>query len=209
LQNHDQIGNRARGERLAALAPLEALRAAAAVLLLAPSTPMLFMGEEWAAGTPFLFFCDFEPELAKLVTAGRRREFASFPEFADPAVRETIPDPSAPQTFERSKLDWSEREIEPHRSMLAFYRSLLHLRRREIVPRVAGLTGHDAAFRTIGERGITATWKLAGATLILEANLGADPGPGFSGTPTGRLIFGAAEFVGGTAPAWSVRWSIA
>ena len=88
LQNHDQVGNRVFGERITALAPPEAARAAASICLLAPQIPMLFMGEEWAAEESFLFFCDFEEDLAPLVTKGHREEFASFPEFSDPKTRE-------------------------------------------------------------------------------------------------------------------------
>jgi malto-oligosyltrehalose trehalohydrolase len=208
LQNHDQIGNRARGERLAMLAPPEAVRAAAAIVLLAPSRPLLFMGEEWAASTPFLFFCDFEPELAHLVTAGRRREFAGFPEFADPNARETIPDPAAADTFAQCILKWDERDAEPHRAMLAHYRTLLHLRANEIAPRIANVNARDAAFTQHGTTGVEATWNVDGGTLRLEANLGADPVPGFAEAAPGRVMYGPAEFPGGTAPAWSVRWSI-
>ncbi len=93
LQNHDQIGNRAFGERISALAPRAAVRAATAALLLAPAIPLLFMGEEWDASTPFLFFSDFGADLARAVTEGRRKEFAAWPAFADPATRERIPDP--------------------------------------------------------------------------------------------------------------------
>jgi malto-oligosyltrehalose trehalohydrolase len=210
LQNHDQIGNRARGERLSMLAPPEAVRAAAAVLLLAPSRPMLFMGEEWAASTPFLFFCDFEPELAHMVTEGRRREFAAFPEFADPQARETIPDPSAKQTFARSKLDWNERSAEPHRSMLAHYRALLQLRAREIVPRIAAINARDARWVVHGTTGIEVTWAIAGGTLALAANLGPTPCAGFAPDAPGHVIFGPVErYADGSAPPWSVRWSIA
>ncbi len=208
LQNHDQIGNRARGERLSMLVGPDAVRAAAAVLLLAPSPPLLFMGEEWAASTPFLFFCDFEPELAQLVTAGRRREFAGFPEFADPRARETIPDPSATATFERCVLDWDERAAEPHRSMLAHYRSLLALRQAEIVPRIGGLNARDATFTERGPGGLEARWNVAGGTLLLEANLAAVPCRGFAAAPLGRTLFGASNFPLGEAPPWSVRWSI-
>jgi malto-oligosyltrehalose trehalohydrolase len=208
LQNHDQIGNRARGERLSMLAPPAALRAAAAVLLLAPSPPLLFMGEEWAASTPFLFFCDFEPELAHLVTAGRRREFAGFAEFADPSAREMIPDPSAAATFERCVLKWDERSAEPHRSMLAFYRALLALRKTEIVPRIEGVSPRDATLIERGAAGIVATWKVAGGTLQLEANLAARACSGFAVRAPGRCIFGAADYADGSAPPWSVRWSI-
>src|SRR5690606_14138336 len=83
LQNHDQIGNRAIGERIDALASAEAVDAATAILLLAPAPPLLFMGEEWGAKEPFYFFCDFEPELGRLVREGRRNEFARFPQFSD------------------------------------------------------------------------------------------------------------------------------
>ena len=190
------------------LAPSEAVRAAAAVMLLAPSRPLLFMGEEWAASTPFLFFCDFEPELAHLVTEGRRREFAGFPQFADPRARETIPDPSARETFERCVLRWDERRTEPHRSMLDHYRSLLALRKSEIVPRIAGVSAVGASFVEHGPTAIEASWAIAGGTLRLEANLGADACDGFAVTPAGRRIFGPATFAGGIAPPWSVRWSI-
>jgi maltooligosyltrehalose trehalohydrolase len=208
LQNHDQIGNRARGERLSMLASPAALRAMAAVLLLAPSRPLLFMGEEWAATTPFLFFCDFEPELAHLVTEGRRREFAGFAEFSDPAARETIPDPSAAQTFTRSVLKWDERAAEPHRSMLNLYRSLLALRRTEIMPRIADVEARTARLIERGATGIEASWAIAGGTLVLEANLAAAACSGFAVDAPGRVIFGDAPFAGGSAPAWTVRWSI-
>ncbi len=209
LQNHDQIGNRARGERLTQLAPPAAVKAAVAVLLLAPSPPLLFMGEEWAASTPFLFFCDFEPELAHLVTEGRRREFAGFPEFADPDARETIPDPSAAATFERCILQWDEREREPHRSMLAYYRELLTLRRTEIAPRIAGLNARDATLTEIGNSGFHARWKTADGTLHLEANLSDGDCAGFGAAAPGRCVFSGGAFENGIAAPWSVRWSLA
>ena len=106
LQCHDQIGNRAFGERITQVASESAVRAAAAIILLAPAIPMLFMGEEFGATTPFRFFCDFSGELGKAVTQGRRREFARFARFADPAAQSTIPDPNAEETFLASKLDW-------------------------------------------------------------------------------------------------------
>ena len=103
IQNHDQIGNRAFGERIGAFAPAETVRAIAAVYLLSPQVPMLFMGEEWASAQPFPFFCDFEGDLADAVRNGRREEFARFPEFRDPAMRERIPDPLAEATFRSAK----------------------------------------------------------------------------------------------------------
>ncbi|MEZ4502652.1 MAG: malto-oligosyltrehalose trehalohydrolase [Dehalococcoidia bacterium] len=131
IQNHDQVGNRAFGERLHHEVSLEAYRTASALLLTSAMTPMLFMGQEWAASTPFLFFSDHHDELGRLVTAGRRREFEAWSAFADPAVRETIPDPQALETFARSHLRWDERDLEPHASTLRFYGALIALRRAE------------------------------------------------------------------------------
>ncbi|MGH9372681.1 MAG: malto-oligosyltrehalose trehalohydrolase [Vicinamibacterales bacterium] len=129
LQNHDQIGNRATGDRLHHRIDSAAWRAASVLLLTVPMTPLLFMGQEWAASSPFQYFTDLEPELGRLVTAGRRHEFRHFPEFADSASREAIPDPQARGTFERSRLDWGERDRGMHRSILALYAELLRLRR--------------------------------------------------------------------------------
>jgi maltooligosyltrehalose trehalohydrolase len=131
LQNHDQIGNRAFGDRLNRQVELPAFRAASALLLTAPETPLLFMGQEWAASPPFLYFTDHEEDLGKIVTEGRRREFRHFLAFVDPEAREQIPDPQAVSTFEASRLDWSEPEREPHASVLRLYRALLALRRQE------------------------------------------------------------------------------
>ena len=209
LQNHDQIGNRALGERITNLAPAAAVRAAIAVLLLAPSPPLLFMGEEWGASTPFLFFCDFEPQLAKAVKAGRRNEFSSFPEFADSAARERIPDPGAYATFEASKLRWEEREQGEHAQWLAYYRQLLVLRRERIVPDSAGLRGSDASFTQRGGA-FTAQWRLdGGSTLALDVNLQNREAAGFAQEEAG-VFFATHEprYAGGIAPPWSVRWSL-
>jgi maltooligosyltrehalose trehalohydrolase len=129
IQNHDQVGNRARGDRLHHTIAPEAWRAATTVLLTAPMVPLLFMGQEWAASTPFQYFTDLEPGLGTLVTEGRRREFAGFPEFSDPDARERIPDPQAEQTFTSSKLRWDEQTLGIHAKTLALYRALLALRR--------------------------------------------------------------------------------
>ena len=209
LQNHDQIGNRAFGERIGQLAPPRAVRAAIAALLLAPSPPLLFMGEEWAASSPFLYFCDFEPELARRVTEGRRGEFARFAQFSDPKAREHIPDPSSPQAFSRSVLDWSEVPFGAHREMLDHYRDLLHVRRREIVKRVSGVSSGQGDFCMRGARGLIARWRLNdGARLTLEANLGPEPESGFASPSSGRVIYATEDFDAGVAPAWSVRWSL-
>jgi maltooligosyltrehalose trehalohydrolase len=127
LQDHDQVGNRAVGERSSHLLDLERLKAGAALVLLSPFVPMLFMGEEWGASTPFQYFTDHpDPELGEAVRSGRRREFASFG-----WAPEDVPDPQAVETFERSKLDWSEpgRADSEHAELLAWHRHLIRLRR--------------------------------------------------------------------------------
>ena len=129
VQNHDQVGNRAMGDRLHHGVDAATWRAVSALLLTSPTTPLLFMGQEWAASTPFRYFTDLEPELGRLVTEGRRREFKDFPEFADPAARERIPDPQARETFESSQLRWDEREHAEHAPVLSLYKALLALRR--------------------------------------------------------------------------------
>ncbi len=125
-QTHDQVGNRAAGERLASLVDEGKLKAAAALLLTSPFTPMMFQGEEWASASPFLYFTDHaDPGLASAVREGRRREFAAFG--WDPG---SVPDPQDPLTFLRSKLDWRELEEPAHRRILAWYRALVELRAR-------------------------------------------------------------------------------
>lgn len=127
LQNHDQVGNRAQGDRLSRTLGPGALRIGAALVLTAPFVPMLFMGEEWGATTPFQYFTDHqEPGLGKAVREGRRREFAAFGWKPD-----DVPDPQDAATFERSRLDWAERERDPHRDLLEWHRALIALRRRE------------------------------------------------------------------------------
>lgn len=211
LQNHDQVGNRAFGERLAALTSADALRAAAAVLLLAPSPPLLFMGEEWAAPEPFLFFCDLGKDLEEAVREGRRREFSKFSAFRDPAARARIPDPTAEATFRASILDWQRREEPEHRAMLDHYRRLLTIRHQEIVPRLKGIAGH--AGRTLWGDGpaLAVEWRLGdGTALSLCANLGPDPKPAPRASAAGRVLYEVAAKTAGAgqlAP-WSVSWRV-
>jgi maltooligosyltrehalose trehalohydrolase len=131
LQNHDQIGNRPFGERLHHQVDEATWRAASVLLLMAPMTPLLFMGQEWSAATPFQFFTDLEPGLGRLVTDGRRHEFRDFPDFAAAEARIRIPDPQADATFEASRLRWDEHDRDGHARTLALYRELLALRARE------------------------------------------------------------------------------
>ena len=126
LQNHDQVGNRARGERSAHLMNRDRLMIGAALVLTAPFVPMLFQGEEWGASSPFQYFTAHEdPKLARRVREGRRHEFARFDWSPD-----DVPDPQSESTFLRSKLDWSELTRAPHAEVLEWHRSLIHLRRR-------------------------------------------------------------------------------
>lgn len=167
LQNHDQIGNRAKGERLTLLTDPARLRAATALLLLMPQIPLFFMGDEAGSRSPFLFFTDFHDELADAVREGRRGEFAKFAAFCDPATRATIPDPNAKETFEASlpqpgpdAAEWKD-----------WYRMLIQIRREEIVPRLRGTRSLGA--QGIGESAISARWQMGdGAVLAVAFNLG-------------------------------------
>ncbi|HEX8989209.1 MAG TPA: malto-oligosyltrehalose trehalohydrolase [Rhodocyclaceae bacterium] len=211
LQNHDQIGNRAFGERIGMLAEPHAVDAAQALLLLAPFPPLLFMGEEFRAASPFLFFCDFAGELAQAVTRGRREEFARFAGFGDAAARERIPDPNHEETFRRSCLDWGQLALAPHGDCLWRTRQLLGLRHREITPRLAGMRAGTARCKRLGARTLAASWTLGdGTRLALVANLGGTAVEGLS-RPAGRLLHAtppsaAGALEDGALPAWSVVW---
>ncbi|MCO7594917.1 MULTISPECIES: malto-oligosyltrehalose trehalohydrolase [Pseudomonas] len=172
LQNHDQIGNRALGERLSRLCPPPALRAATGLLLLAPMIPLLFMGDEEGSRRPFLFFTDHHDELADAVREGRRNEFAHFTAFADPQQRARIPDPNAADTFEASRLDAQDVLAGWH----GLYQRLLALRRRHVVPHLPGSRALGA--EVLGERALTARWRLGdGSELRIDLNLGAEAQP--------------------------------
>jgi malto-oligosyltrehalose trehalohydrolase len=202
IQNHDQIGNRAFGERITTLAPPAAVKAAAAIYLLGPQVPMLFMGEEWGAKEPFPFFCDFPGELAHKVREGRREEFARFPQFRDPATRDRIPDPCAAETFRSAKLDWMGPEHEPGRKWLAWYRRILAVRRQEVVPLAGRITsGGEATIH--GERCFEIVWA---GRLRLAANLGATACK--AGETAGRMIWLEGSRDGEILAPWSVEWSI-
>ena len=208
IQNHDQIGNRAFGDRVTDFAPAEAVRAIAAVYLLLPQIPMLFMGEEWGSSRSFPFFCDFGPELADGVRQGRREEFARFPEFQDPAMRQRIPDPMAEETFASAKLDWEEIERTPHSGWLDWYRRALATRRAEIVPRLTAIRA-GGRYEVLGDGAVVVRWQLGGGdTLMLAANLVETPAPGFPAEP-GRVLWQEGEAgENGTFGAWAVRWSV-
>jgi len=172
LQNHDMVGNRAFGERIGMFASPAMLAAAYACLLLSPQVPMLFMGEEFAASAPFLFFCDFGPELAAAVAQGRRREFKRFAAFADDAATLRIPDPNAAQTFTACKLDWNERERSPHRERLALIGRLLELRHRYLQPLLTQFKG--AGRYSVDQGLLRLRWRLvSGDAWEVQANFSA------------------------------------
>ena len=170
LQNHDQIGNRAMGERLSQLCGEPALRAATTLLLLCPMIPMMFMGDEWAADEPFLFFTDHHGELAEAVRKGRRAEFAAFSTFADEKTRALIPDPNEHSTFEASKPDFAEFQYRQDGPWVQLYRHLLALRRDEIVPRLEGAQALGA--QVLAPKALTARWRMGdGHVLRIDLNL--------------------------------------
>jgi malto-oligosyltrehalose trehalohydrolase len=211
MQNHDQIGNRAFGERITKIADSSAVRAAAAILLLAPSPPMIFMGEEFGAETPFLFFCDFKGDLAAAVTAGRRDEFARFSRFTDPADRERIPDPNAVTTFEASRLNWNVITQPRHREWLGLYRQLLKLRRDRILPLLSTACRVQADYEVRGNRGLTARWKFSdNSQLTLVANLRSES-LSLLDVPDKPILYANNQvsidaLQQGILPAWSVVW---
>ncbi len=192
LQNHDQIGNRAMGDRLTTLADPGKLRAATALLLLSPFIPMLFMGEENGATSPFLFFTSHNDELAGLVREGRRAEFKHFAAFQDPARRDAIPDPNSPATFEASVPNQGDT------GTAAFIRALLDIRRERIVPGLPGCRSEGT--EVLGTGALRATWRLGnGQRLLIGLNLGDAPVP--SGLPDATPLAAVPpEAAGATLP---------
>jgi len=186
LQNHDQIGNRALGERLTVLADERSLKALTAIQLLAPSPPLLFMGEEWGCRQPFVFFCDFEGELGEAVRKGRREEFSRFASFKD-----SIPDPLAESTFRQCVLDWTKRDA----TWLAHCKKLLQVRTRAIAPRNFG----PGKYRMLGERAFEVKWD----GLILIANCGEQAVP-VKDAPKEQPLWSNGK----PGAPWSVNWWI-
>jgi maltooligosyltrehalose trehalohydrolase len=190
LQNHDQVGNRAFGERLRTLAHPEALRAAIALLLLTPQIPLIFMGEEFGESRPFLYFTDHHEELGRQVTAGRRKEFARFSAFKEQPTRAKIPDPNAASTFHASipqvtDNDWT-----------ALYTNCLHLRRRVIMPLMPGCVSAGAT--ALSTHAVCAAWRMNdGSLLTLATNFAAVPAP--CKHVEGELLYGPG-LVGDTLP---------
>jgi malto-oligosyltrehalose trehalohydrolase len=203
LQNHDQIGNRAFGDRLETKVSTQAIEAALAITLLAPAIPMLFMGQDWGSQAPFPFFCDFHGDLGEAVRQGRRKEYAwAYAKYGD-----EVPDPLARTTFESAILDWESQSEPAGRKRLELVQHLLKIRRREIIPRLAG-----AAFgvaRAEGDGLLTANWRMGdGSMLRLRANLSkraiADKPDKARGA--GSRIWGTE--IGEVIQPWSVFWHL-
>ena len=201
LQNHDQIGNRALGDRLESSVGTEPIEAALAITLLAPAIPMLFMGEEWGSKAPFPFFCDFRGDLADAVRKGRRNEYA----WAYATYGDEVPDPLEQSTFQSAILDWASCHEPAGRKRLALVQELLATRRREIVPRLVGAAFGDA--QTAHEGLLTAYWRMGDRTMLrLKANLSSSAVADNRKETTGTPIWGSET--GKTIPPWSVCWHL-
>jgi len=208
LQTHDVVGNRLCGERLTHLASPEAVRAIASVYLLAPQIPMLFMGEEWGASTPFPYFCDFQGELGDAVRVGRLSQFASSEQKHDASFLATVPDPLAMGTFLSAKLNWKECATGAHEEWLTWYTRILKVRKEAIIPLLRHLHAVRGEYSVLGSRQITVRWKFGRCELRLDANLAKCDGTSFSpplgvglwleGTESGERELGP----------WSTRWML-
>jgi malto-oligosyltrehalose trehalohydrolase len=213
IQNHDQIGNRAFGERLTELASARAVEMLSAVLILGPHIPLMFMGEEWGETRPFCFFTDFHGELADAVRQGRRSEFRNFAAFADPVQREKIPDPNALETFAMSCLDWDVLDQPRQRARHELICDLLQIRHAEIVPRLRGIAGNAGVATTHRAQTLDVRWRLAdGAELLMVANVGETPCEAPFAV-TGRVLFELPQGLvqvtpSRTLPGWSVAVAI-
>ncbi|WP_375450397.1 malto-oligosyltrehalose trehalohydrolase [uncultured Devosia sp.] len=174
MQNHDQVGNRIKGNRITELASPEAIKAMVSIYLLGPHIPMLFMGEEWAAREPFPFFSDLPLDLHEIAREGRQEELKGTPEHEDPDkpdVSEAV-DPTSIATFLSAKLDWTALGKEEHSDWLAYYRTLIDLRNREIVPRLPGIGGFSSHYDVLGDNSVLVGWRLGdGSVLRLYLNL--------------------------------------
>lgn len=173
IQNHDQVGNRAQGERLISLAGADRSKVMLAMLLLSPHIPLLFMGEEYGETHPFLFFTDFHGDLARAVREGRAREFAGHAGHEG----ESVPDPNAEQTFIASRLDWHKPETPEGQAWMALTRQLLTLRQQYIVPLLARAGGHSGNAVKTAPGFLAVSWTFPQGTLSMAVNIAATPQP--------------------------------
>jgi len=208
LQSHDLVGNRIFGDRVTSLLPKEIVRALAAIALLLPQTPMLFMGEEWGASTPFPYFCDFHGDLGVAVQKGRCEQISKLPGVSQEDLK-NAPDCQAEATFRSAQLKWSELSEPVHAEWMNLYTALLRVRKERIMPLLEGICERCGTYRVVGPGGLSIAWKLGGGSLLrLDANLWHKPRGGFESS-FGDVMWaegpaGAGEELG----AWAVRWSL-
>jgi 1,4-alpha-glucan branching enzyme/maltooligosyltrehalose trehalohydrolase len=211
LQNHDHVGNRALGERITDLCSPEAVRAATAIILLAPEIPLLFMGQEWAAKSPFPFFCDLALHFGKKAAKGRRHELKNYLQFNRPENIKRSPDPTDHKTFQSAVLDWQELSESSQKEWLEFHKNLLSVRKREIVSLIYNVKDNQAVVTS--QHPISVNWKLSkGKTLTLVANLTDETMPIGRGL-SGNFIYALPEDLPSTVsqgimPPWSVAWLV-
>jgi malto-oligosyltrehalose trehalohydrolase len=209
LQTHDLVGNRIFGDRLSAHASMDVLRALSSVCLLLPQIPMLFMGEEWAASSPFPYFCDYHGDLADQIRHGRVEQLTKLDPAPSHDELRRAPDPQAESTFRSAQLNWNELSEPEHSSIFDWYRQLIQTRCVHVVPLLAGLAGPCSESRVIAPAAFTITWTLAsGVRLTVAANLCDAPRVGFPAL-AGEMIWTTGERSDdGHMGAWSVCWSV-
>lgn len=175
IQNHDQVGNRPNGDRITQIMPEQAARTLAAILLLSPQIPLLFMGEEWAARQPFMFFSDVGEDLADAIRQSRAEELRDFPGPSDP--NQNSPDPMDESTFVASKLDWNAVGADEQSGrFMSLYRRLIDIRKNEITPRLEGIGGNAGSYEILADKAFRVRWRLGdGSLLELVANLSPEP----------------------------------
>lgn len=210
MQNHDQVGNRIKGDRITGIAHDDAVKALTAIYLISPQIPMLFQGEEWASLRPFPFFSDVPVQLRDTVRKGRQEGLKSAPEHDDPDkpdVDEAV-DPTSPKTFASAKLDWSNLKQEPHKTWLQHYRSLIDVRKAEIIPRLAWQSGFSGKFELLGVKSVLVTWAMGdGSVLRLYANLAEEAQDGVP-PALGRRVFLQGFVEEGRLGPWTALWTI-
>ena len=208
IQTHDLVGNRILGDRVYAIAPKGAIRAVAAAQMMLPQIPMLFMGDEWGASTPFPYFCDFHGELGEQVRKGRCEQLAKMHN-AGPEELRNAPDPQAEETFRSAKLKWDESTEGEHAEWSEWYRRILRARLESVVPLLGGVSDACGRYTVVGPKALRIEWTLAhGTSLILQANLCAEGHDGFA-TTEGREVWREGWIESETRlGAWSVRCSI-
>lgn len=208
LQSHDLVGNRVLGERVTSLLPRETVRALVTVALLLPQTPMLFMGEEWGATSPFPYFCDFHGELGAAVQKGRREEIAKLPSVSEEDLQKA-PNCQAESTFRSAQLHWEERAEPGHAAWLELYKGLLQTRRERLVPRMQALSSRCGSYRVLEPGGLSVMWTLQdGCAVQMDANLWHKARGGFP-KPQAEVLWMEGEMrPEGELGPWTVRWSI-